>query len=202
VIGLVIATLATLGSVAEFHAAKPDEVAETAAVKRDSSQEQRDWAVWGGAAENTHYSALAQINRSNVKNLAVAWSFDSQEKGGLQTSPIVVEGVLYGITPTQKIFALDATTGKLFWKFDSGIKGTQPDRGLAYWTDGKDQRILVGVMNFVYAIDAITGHPISSFGNQGRIDLRENLGREPAASQSVDLTSPGVVYQELSIRIC
>ena len=89
-----------------------------------------------GTTENNHYSALTQINRNNVKQLAVAWSFDSQEEGGLQTSPIVAEGVLYGITPTQKIFALDAATGKLFWKFDSGMKGTQPDRGLAYWTDG------------------------------------------------------------------
>src|SRR6266851_3833512 len=152
--------------------AKSTSVAEAARVKRNPAQEQRDWAVWGGASENNHYSALTQINRTSVKQLAVAWSFDSQEEGGLQTSPIVAEGVLYGITPTQKIFALDATTGKLFWKFDSGVRGTQPDRGLAYWTDGngKDTRILVGVMNFVYALDAITGQPISSFGDQGRID--------------------------------
>jgi quinoprotein glucose dehydrogenase len=129
----------------------------------------------------------------------MAWSFDSQEVGGLQTSPIVVDGVLYGITPTQKIFALDAATGKLFWKFDSGVKGTQPDRGLAYWTDGKDKRILVGVMNFVYALDAVTGKPSPGFGDQGRIDLRENLGREPAAAQSVYLTSPGTVYRDVLI---
>ena len=99
----------------------------------------------------------------------------------------------------EKVFALDAATGKLFWKFDSGIKGTQPDRGLAYWAQGKDKRILVGVMNFVYALNAITGRPIASFGRHGRIDLRENLGREPATSQSVDLTSPGIVYQDLLI---
>ena len=129
----------------------------------------------------------------------MAWSFDSQEEGGLQSTPIVVEGVLYGITPTQKVFALDAATGKLFWKFDSGIKGTQPDRGLAYWAQGKDKRILVGVMNFVYALNATTGRPIASFGRHGRIDLRENLGREPATAQSVDLTSPGMVYQDLLI---
>lgn len=179
----------------------PASVVGTARVKRDPAQEQRDWAVWGGNSENTHYSGLTQINRNNVKQLAVAWSFDSQEEGGLQTSPIVAEGVLYGITPTQKIFALDAATGKLFWKFDSGIKGTQPDRGLAYWTDGtdKDKRILVGVMNFVYALDAVTGQPITNFGSQGRIDLRENLGREPGASQSVYMTSPGTVYKDLLI---
>jgi quinoprotein glucose dehydrogenase len=163
------------------------------------SQEQQDWPAYGGAPENNHYSKLAQINRNNVKRLAVAWSFDTQEEGGLQTSPIIVEGVLYGVTPTQKVFALDAATGELLWKFDSGIRGTQPDRGLAYWADSKDQRILAGVMNFVYALDAATGKPIPAFGNQGRIDLRENLGREPASSQSIYLTSPGIVYKDLLI---
>ena len=170
-----------------------------ALVKLEPGQEQRDWAVWGGNPENNHYSSLTQINQNNVKQLRLAWSFDSQEEGGLQTSPIVVEGVLYGITPTQKIFALDAATGKLFWKFDSGVKGTQPDRGLAFWADGKDKRILVGIMNFVYALDAVTGQPIAGFGTQGRIDLRENLGREPATSQSIYMTSPGTVYKDLLI---
>ena len=163
------------------------------------AQEHRDWPVYGGAAENNHYSSLAQINLKNVKQLAVAWSFDTQEEGVLQTSPIIVDGVLYGITPTQKIFALDAATGKLLWKFDSGIRGTQPDRGLAYWASEKDKRILAGVMNFVYALDAATGKPIPSFGDQGRIDLRENLGRAPASAQSVYLTSPGIVYKDLII---
>ena len=164
-----------------------------------SAQEQRDWPVYGGSPGNTHYSPLAQINRSNVKDLQVAWSFDSGEQGGLQTNPIIVEGVLYGITPTQKIFALDAATGKLLWKFDSGIVGTQPDRGLAFWSDGHDKRILVGILNFVYALDPATGKPIDSFGRKGRIDLREELGREPASAQSVFLTSPPVVFHDLFI---
>ena len=164
-----------------------------------SAPEQQDWSAYGGAPENNHYSKLSQINKSNVKRLAVAWSFDTQEDGVLQASPIVVAGVLYGLTPTQKVFALDAVTGKLLWKFDSGIRGTQPDRGLAYWSDGKDKRILVGVMNFLYALDAATGKPIPGFGAQGRIDLRENLGREPATAQSIVLSSPGVIYKDLVI---
>jgi quinoprotein glucose dehydrogenase len=162
------------------------------------NQESSDWPAYGGAPENTHYSALAQINRANVKELEVAWSFDTGEQGGLQTSPIIVEGVLYGITPTQKVFALDAASGKLLWKFDSGIKGTQPDRGLAFWSDEKDKRILVGVMNFLYALDAATGKPIAAFGKDGRIDLRGDLGRAPE-KQSVALTSPGIVYKDLII---
>jgi quinoprotein glucose dehydrogenase len=164
----------------------------------NSSEEKRDWPAYGGAPENMHYSGLAQINRTNVKELAVAWSFDTGEQGGLQTSPIIVDGTLYGITPTQKVFALDAATGKFLWKFDSGIKGTQPDRGLAYWSSEKDKRILVGVMNFLYALDAATGKPIGTFGKEGRIDLRGDLGRTPER-QSVALTSPGIVYKDLVI---
>ena len=164
----------------------------------NSSGERRDWPAYGGAPANTHYSELSQINRSNVKQLGVAWSFDTGEQGGLQTSPIVIDGVLYGITPTQKVFALDAASGTLLWKFDSGIKGTQPDRGLAYWSSEKEKRILVGVMNFLYAIDAVTGKPVATFGKDGRIDLRGDLGRI-AERQSVALTSPGVVYKDVII---
>jgi quinoprotein glucose dehydrogenase len=169
------------------------------ALAQDSAKKsQQDWPVYGGAPENTHYSPLTQINRGNVKQLQVAWSFDAGEPGGLQTSPIVVDGVLYGITPTQKIFALNAATGKLLWKFDSGIPGTQPDRGLAYWSNAQDKRILVGVMNFLYALDAATGKPIPTFGQHGRIDLRRDLGRDPE-TQSIALTSPGIVYKDLII---
>jgi quinoprotein glucose dehydrogenase len=159
---------------------------------------QLDWPVYGGGPENTHYSSLAQITRDNVKNLQVAWSYDSGESGGLETSPLIVDGVLYAYTPTQKVFALDAGTGKLLWKFDSGIEGRQPDRGLASWTDGKHRRILAGIMNYVYAIDANTGKPITTFGDGGRIDLRENLGRDPQ-SVIIALTSPGIVYRDLLI---
>ena len=169
--------------------------AQTASPKQ---KETRDWPIYGGTTENSHYSSLAQINRENVKNLTVAWSYDTGEEGGLQTSPIEVDGVLYGLTPTQKVFALNAATGEVRWKFDSGIKGTQPDRGLAYWRDGNDKRIIVGVLNFVYALNAETGNPIASFGNSGRIDLRENLDRDPAM-QSIFLTSPVAIYKDLMI---
>ena len=166
--------------------------------KSGSPHGQRDWPAYGGGAENAHYSSLAQINRKNVKRLRVAWTFDTEESGGLQTSPIIVANVLYGLTPTQKVFALDAASGKLLWKFDSGIRGTQPNRGLTYWAEGQERRILVGVMNFVYALDAGSGKPIASFGKGGRIDLREDLGRDPR-SQAVYLTSPGAIYKDLLI---
>jgi len=168
--------------------------------KMSGKKKSHDWPVYGGTPENNHFSSLTQINRKNVKRLRVAWTFDTEESGGLQTSPIVVNGVLYGLTPSQKVFALNAATGKLLWKFDSGIRGTQPDRGLAYWSDANGSRLLVGVMNFVYALDAATGNVISSFGKDkdGRIDLRQNLDRDPA-TQSIYMTSPAVIYKDLMI---
>jgi quinoprotein glucose dehydrogenase len=157
-----------------------------------------NWPMIGGTPGNSHYSSLKQINPSNVSRLKIAWSFDTGESGGLETTPIVVDGVLYAFTPNQEVIALDGSTGQLLWKFDSKVKGTGPDRGVTYWTDGKEKRLLAGVMNFIYALNPATGNVISSFGDQGRIDLRENLGRDPA-QQSIALTSPGVIYKDLLI---
>jgi quinoprotein glucose dehydrogenase len=157
-----------------------------------------DWPVYGGDAGKTRYSPLAQIDRGNVKRLAPAWRYDTGEKGDTQTQPIVVGRTLFGYTPTHKAFALDAASGKLLWTFDSGIKGVGANRGLMYWSAGKDKRVFAAVDNFVYALDATSGKPIPAFGADGRIDLRADLGRDPA-TQSVRLTSPGVVWRVLLI---
>jgi glucose dehydrogenase len=157
-----------------------------------------DWPVYGGQAANDHFSPLRQINRGNVARLKAAWSFDTHETGGLQCSPLVVGHVLYGYTPTQKVIALDAATGKLLWSFDSGIVGTQPARGLTYWHEGTESRLFAGVMNFLYALDPATGKPIPSFGENGRVDLRKQL-RGDYEKQSIVLTSPGVLYKDLII---
>ncbi len=157
-----------------------------------------DWPVYGGQAAGDHYSSLSQINRKNVQKLQVAWKFDAGEEGGLETSPIVVGRVLFAYTATQKVVALDAASGKLIWKFDSGIVGKSPVRGLSYWTDGKESRILAPVTNFLYALDAQTGKPIPGFAEGGRIDLRKDL-RGDYQSVSIAMTSPGIVYKDLII---
>jgi quinoprotein glucose dehydrogenase len=157
-----------------------------------------DWPVYGGQPANQHYSSLTQINRSNVNKLRVAWTYETGEDGGLETSPLIVGRTLYAYTPSQKVIALDAVTGKLLWKFDSGVKAEQPARGVAYWTDGKEGRILAGVMNYLYALDPVSGKPIPSFGENGRIDLRKNL-RDDYQVQSIALTTPGIVYKDLII---
>jgi len=161
------------------------------------------WAVYNGGKDGDHYSRLTQINRANVKKLRVAWRFDTGEKGGIQDNPLIVGRTLYAYTPTQKIVALDAATGAVRWKFDSGVGGTQPARGMAYWTDGRQGRILAGVMNFLYCLDAETGKPVASFGEAGRIDLRKGLGRDGGDGdfehQSIVLTTPGILYKDLII---
>src|SRR5690349_16279400 len=157
-----------------------------------------DWPAYGGDATKQRHSALAQINRGNVKQLALAWSHDTREKGDTQTQPIVVGRVLYAYTPTHKAIALDAASGKLLWTFDPGMAGTGANRGLMAWRGGKEARVFAAVDNFVYALDAATGKVVDEFGQHGRIDLRENLGRDPAG-QSMRLTTPGVVWHDLMI---
>ena len=163
---------------------------------------QCDWPVYNGSSGNSHYSSLTQIDRGNVSKLRQVWRYDTGEKGGLETSPIIVHGVLYAYTPKQEVIALDAATGRLLWEFKSGVLATQAARGLAYWSSGSgqhgDARILAGVMNFVYALDATTGNVIPTFGDHGRIDLRDHLGRVPKL-QSIEITSPGAIYKDLII---
>lgn len=158
----------------------------------------RDWPVYGGSSAGTRYSTLDQINRANVGQLQVAWTFDTGETGGFQVNPIVVDGVLYANTPSHKAIALDAATGVLRWRFDPGIEGRGPNRGVTYWASGEDRRIFAAVDHYLYALDARAGRPIASFGEQGRLDLRKDLGRDPSA-QSVQLTSPGIVYRDLIV---
>jgi len=158
----------------------------------------RDWSTWNGNANGDHYSPLAQIDRQNVGKLRIAWTFDTGEEGGLETNPLVIAGVVYANTPSRKVIALDAVTGRLLWKFDSGVPGVGPVRSVAYWTDGRQRRIFAGVNNFLYALDPADGKPVETFGEGGRIDLRKDLGRD-YRRQSFTMTSPGVIYRDLII---
>ena len=159
----------------------------------------RDWPAYGGDPEGTRYSPLTQIDRSNVGRLQVAWQFDPSEgppNGRFQAQPIVVNGILYSVTPGSSVVALDGATGKLKWSWNSG--GRTAVRGLTYWTDGKEQRLLAAFGRYVYAVDAVSGKPFPDFGRGGRIDLHYDLDRDPK-QQSVSLTTPGVTYKDLYI---
>ena len=167
------------------------------------AKRQAEWPVYGGAGQ-TRYSPLRQVNTTNVAQLKVAWTYDTNDgPNASQTQPIVVNGVLYGVTPRHKVVALDAKTGKLLWRFDSGMEGRGPNRGVTYWASGSssssnEARLFVSVQSFVYALNPKSGELVPEFGTKGRIDLRENLGRDPE-KQSIILTTPGVIYQDLLI---
>ncbi|MGA8043399.1 MAG: c-type cytochrome, partial [Terracidiphilus sp.] len=169
--------------------------------RAQSPSQSMDWPVYNGGSDGAHYSALTQINRGNVGHLAEAWRYDTGDTGNMETNPLIINGTLYAYSPKQKVIALDAATGQLRWQFDSGIAGTQPVRGLAWWADpaaGSHPRLLAGIMNYLYCLDATTGHPIPTFGDNGRIDLRKDL-RGDYQVQSTVLTSPGIIYKDLII---
>jgi quinoprotein glucose dehydrogenase len=113
-----------------------------------------------------------------------------------------VDGVLYAATPRLRVVALDAATGRNLWTFDphdgAQSRNRLRNRGLVYWQDGRDRRILVTVRNWLYALDAATGRPLPTFGAAGRVDMREGLGRDPSTI-SISFASPGVIYQDLLI---
>ncbi len=162
------------------------------------------------------YSALTQIDTSNIKNLKVVWTYasgisDSTNHSQIQCNPIVVDGIMYGVNPAMQLFAIDAATGKQKWTFnassDTEFDGNRflfhimiNSRGIAYWTDGKeDKRIFFTAGSNTFAIDAITGKPIKSFGNNGLIDLHDDLDRADTKDLFVVNTSPGLVYKDLLI---
>lgn len=175
--------------------------------KNPSFLDYSGWAHYGGSEDGARYSSLSQIHRDNVAQLQVSWTYhtgDANERSQIQCQPIVVNGLLYGSTPTLNVFALDAATGAEIWRFDPfEILGGQnswagTNRGVSYWEDGEDKRILFGAGNWLIAVDALTGLPILSFGDQGKVDLRKDLDTEMEDFLIV-ANAPGVVYQDLLI---
>ena len=159
-----------------------------------------DWPVNGGV-DNIRHSPLTQINRDNVSTLQVAWTYDSHDAfngSEMQSNPIVVDGVLYATTPTLKVIAIDAATGREIWKFDPGTgagpTGRFRHRGVTVHKD----RLFVSYRSFLWALDKKTGQPIKSFGADGRIDLREGLD-QPAEKLSVSASTPGSIFEDLLI---
>ena len=170
--------------------------------------EYNNWEHYGGDKTASQYSSLTQINTENVSQLQVAWTYhtgDADEGGAsqIQCNPIIVDGVLYGASPKLKLFALDAATGAERWVFDPYSEEGAPSvfgvsRGLSYWEDGDDKRVLYGAGPYLYAIDIATGIPITSFGDGGHVDLRESLDRDMTGLHW-SINTPGVVYKDLYI---
>ncbi len=169
---------------------------------------EREWRTHGGDPGHTQHSPLAQIDKTNVRRLQVAWSYrtgDARPDGRsqIQCNPIVVEGVLYATSAGLHAIALDAATGRELWRFDPFAAGAEPsalgvNRGVVFWSDGRERRILYSAGQVLFALDARTGKLVGGFGNGGRVDLREGLGRDPAGLFVLS-TTPGAIYRDLLI---
>lgn len=168
----------------------------------------QDWAFYGGNQGGDRYAALEQVNLQNVKDLQLAWSYKTGENGEMQTQPIVVNGIFYGVTAAMKLFALDPATGKELWKFDpktASKKRLQNHaiRGVTYWEEEGDKRIIYSAGTSIFAVNAVTGMQIKSFGEDGEADLYAGLDTNILGYDPRGLfyrnTSPGSVYKHLFI---
>jgi quinoprotein glucose dehydrogenase len=193
-----------------------------AAGRAQSSQRSPDqsWPYYGQDAGGSRYTSLRQINDGNVSHLGLAWTYrtgelklyegtSALEKAAFETTPILVGRTLYFSTPSDRVIAVDATTGREIWKFDPKVN-LQHDyseissRGVAVWPAGGENlgsglpaggsRIFIGTIDGkLIALDALTGQPIEAFGRMGTVDLKEGLGDDIAE------TSPPAVIGNLVI---
>ena len=166
------------------------------------AQDHLAWRDYGGSADAAQYSALRQIDRSNVRKLQIAWSYPTGDNRKYFFNPIVIDGVMFVLAKNNSIVALDAATGKELWSYSPGSDTRIiTSRGINYWEsrDRSDRRLLFASNHFLRAIDARTGKPISSFGTNGSVDLKEGLGRDPKTFALVQSVTPGRVFEDLLI---
>ena len=185
--------------------------------KNSTSYSGENWGSYAGDNTKSHYSTLTQVNRENVNQLKQAWvyrsgDFSQELKTTLECNPVVVNGVLYASTPALKLIALHAATGKEIWRYDplplevleelrlkqkidikAGVN-YWVNRGVTYWSNGADKRIYYSAGPFLFALHANDGSPISGFGENGRIDLRQGLDRD-ITEMHYNSTTPGVIYK-------
>lgn len=173
----------------------------------DSAAADRDWPVYLGDKASSHYSELKQITRRNVHKLEAAWTYHSGDgrkdnRSQIQCNPIIIEGVLYGTSPQLKLLAIDAATGVERWRFDpfSGRGESQVgvNRGVVFWKEGADRRILFTAGQQLFCVNAGSGQLIESFGEGGKVDIREGLGRDPK-TLFVLANTPGALFRDLLI---
>lgn len=166
-----------------------------------------NWSTYLGDKASSHYSTLKQITPRNVAKLEAAWTYraggmDTNNRSQIQCNPLVIDGVLYGTSPDLQLFALNAATGTELWRFNPtsvrGITKAGVNRGLVYWADGDDRRILFGCDHFLHAINASNGQRVASFGEGGAIDLKKDLGRD-VSSLALQSSTPGVLHGDLLI---
>lgn len=168
----------------------------------DNKKDPKDYTSWFsylGGPDRNHFTTLSQITPENVANLKVAWSYSAPDFGQMQMNPIIVDTILYGVSAALRAFAVHAGTGEEIWRFGDTLKvWHSTSRGVSYWGKGDDKRILYTVGSYLYALNALTGKPISSFGNNGKIDLRSGLP-ERAKDLFVISNTPGTIFKNLIV---
>lgn len=167
---------------------------------------ERTWSVYKADASSTSHSVLDQINTGNILQLEVAWThkFNDAPSGSRgassESNPIIIDGVMFTMSARHRVYALNAVTGEEIWAFDpfNGAAGGGVGRGVTYWEGGDDKRILFTGGDNLFALNAGTGIPVSTFGTNGRVSMNTGMRGDPEKI-SVIPTSPGIVFQELLI---
>ncbi len=175
-----------------------------------------EWPYVGADQAASKYSPLADINRSNVDQLEIAWTWEPNElpnqefgtrPGSFEVMPLMIDNVVYVSTMYTRVVALDAETGEQLWAFDpeawrGGAEGSPPGgfkhRGVAVWGEGDAMRIFINSRDRLYALDAGDGSLISTFGEDGQVRLTEDFPN-PVTPDMFDQTSPPVVFEDLVI---
>ncbi len=182
-------------------------VGRPVSAQQQQSPQGGEWRYYAADAAGTKYSSLDQINKDNVKDLRIAWRWKSDNLGPrpdpyLQSTPIMAGGVLYATAGTRRdVVAIDAATGETLWvyRFDEGTRGvgtprSATGRGVAYWTNGKEERIIHVTLGYrMVALDAKTGRPVPNFGQNGMVDLYEGLPRPVPEDGFIGWNSPAMV---------
>ena len=180
---------------------------------KSSTKKYTTWEFYGGSKQGIRYSGLKEIDTLNVSQLQIAWTYhtgDSDKTTQIQVNPIIIDGILYGVSPKLKLFALDAATGKEKWVFDPVDTSTGETkgrsffsmnvcRGVTFYAGAKDdQRLFFGASSKLFCIDANNGKPVQSFGDNGKIDLHNDLERD-VKDLYIASTSPGIIYKDMII---
>ena len=170
------------------------------------NNQNRTWSAYKADAASSSYSVLKQVNKDNVHQLKLAWTFNPNDAaegsrfGASQSNPIIIDGVMYTASARHRIYAINAGNGKQIWSFDpfNGGPGGGSFRGVTWWEDGKDKRILFTGGDNLFALRAEKGTPILDFGKDGKVSMNVGIRDDPNVI-SVKPTSPGIVYKDLLI---
>ena len=192
-------TLASCTPEPTGNGAQPADSASTPTQAAFGAFDFETWDGYLGGADSSQYSSLDQINESNVTELEVAWTYGTGERGNYRFNPLIVDGVMYVLAHNSSLIALNAASGEELWRHEH--QGRVGDRGINYWQseDGSDRRLLYLNQGHLTALDVDTGETVTSFGDNGRVDLRVGLSGDISEIRQLQTSNPGRVFENLII---